>query len=142
MFSSTKPYVDVQLPTSSEPGSIVDAHITTSSDYCTSIPPAMMAANVGNENNFVLTDIGGVNDDSNIRTYPNPTTGKVCLDFMGKPYLDAEVIIVSFRGEKIQNMNTFNRNKIDIDLSYYPSGIYMAVIKDSDKVITKKIIKK
>ena len=118
-----------------EPGSTVDAYITTTSTYCGSLPPSIIA------NIDELEDNPFEEDDHGINIYPNPTTGQFNIDFMGNPYPDAEVYIISFRGEKIHKMNTQNNNKIVVDLSYLPEGIYLVVIKTANKIITKKIVK-
>ena len=127
-----------------EPGSYVDAHITATGNYCSN-PPPIMANNIDevedSSDAFKLTDIGGMEDDQIINIYPNPTTGQFKIDFMGNPYPDAEIYIISFRGQNMQNMNTQNRDIIDIDLSYLPNGIYLVVIKTADKVVTKRIVK-
>ena len=128
-----------------EPGTTVDAHITTSSTYCGMATRSMLAneieeLEVPKDETLVLTDIGEM-ENTQINIYPNPNKGQFKINFMGNPYLDAEVYIVSFRGQKIQNMNTMKRNEIDIDLSYYPNGIYMVVVQTADKIVTKRIVK-
>ncbi len=125
-----------------ESGTTVDAYITTTSTYCGMSTRSMLANDPEEleDETLVLTDIGEI-DDTQFNIYPNPNTGKFKIDFMGNPYPDAEVYIVSFRGQKMQNLNTLNRNEIDIDLSYYPNGIYLVVIKTADKVVTKRIVK-
>ena len=125
-----------------ESGTTVDAHITTTSTYCGMATRSMLANDPEEleDETLVLTDIGEI-DDTQFNIYPNPNTGKFKIDFMGNPYPDAEIYIVSFRGQKMQNMNTLNRNEIDIDLSYYPNGVYLVVIKTADKVVTKRIVK-
>jgi hypothetical protein len=128
-----------------EPGSAVDAHITTSSEYCTSLP-APMVANTDTDveesaDAEFLTDLTITEDDDFIRTYPNPTNGKLVVDFMGHPYLNAEVCLINFKGQQIQEVSIRDQNTIDLDLSYYPNGIYLVVIKTTEKVITRRVIK-
>ena len=125
-----------------EPGTTVDAHITTTSTYCGMATRSMLANDPEEpkKETFALTDIGEM-EDAQINIYPNPNKGQFKISFMGNPYLDAEVYIVSFRGQRIQNMNTMNRNEIDIDLSYYPNGVYLVVVQTADKVVTKRIVK-
>lgn len=129
-----------------EPGSLVDAHITTSNDFCGSLPGPIMA-NVNEESQDEMTEADFLADTEEfdagklIKTYPNPTQGQFVIDFMGSPYMNAEVYVISFRGQKMLNLNTQNRDKIDVDLSYLPNGLYLIVVKDADKVITKRIVK-
>ncbi len=116
-----------------ESGSTVEAYICTS--YCGSLPPSILT------NIDELEDNPFEKDEQGINIYPNPTTGQFNIDFMGNPYPDAEVYIISFRGQNIHKMNTQNRDKIVIDLSNLPDGIYLIVIKTADKIITKRIVK-
>ena len=118
-----------------ESGSTVDAHITLTSTYCGTLFPSILA------NIEELEDNPFEEVEHGINIYPNPTTGQFNIDFMGNPYPDAEVYIISFRGEKIHKMNTQNNNKIVVDLSYLPDGIYLVVIKTANKIITKRIVK-
>jgi surface protein len=127
-----------------EAGSTIDAHITSSSEYCTSLAP--MVANQNGEldessDALVLQDLLLIEEGNDIKMYPNPTNGKFCIYFLNHPYMDADIFLVDFKGQKVQKLNTQNRNKVDIDLSYLPQGIYIVVIKSVDKVITRKVVK-
>lgn len=119
-----------------EPGSTVDAHITTTSSYCGSLSPSMMTIIEEEEE-----DINLLNKNQNILIYPNPNTGKFSIDFLGNP-LTAEIYVVNFQGQLILKTNTMNQEKIEIDLSNLRNGVYIIIIKTSDDVFTKKVIKK
>lgn len=112
-------------------------HAYTSSDYCPDPPVAPGAAGI--PTSIHLQSALG-NHDFGI--YPNPTKGKINVDFLNNSYENADLFIVDSKGQRIKEMKTENKAKIDIDLSHLSNGTYFVVVRDADKVITKKFVKK
>lgn len=74
-----------------------------------------------------------------IIVYPNPASKNVYV-LMQKPNKNIEIELFDLNSVK-QNIETqtFNENKIKLDLSYIQSGFYFLRIKSEDKYITKKL---
>lgn len=123
-------------------GSYMHAFIT--SNYCPELPESIVTNQNGSlagNNNDISNDFQSILEESDIIIYPNPTNGKFSIDFLNHPYLNAEIFLFDLRGQKIQNLNSNNREKIDIDLTDLPKGNYIVVIKDFDNLIRRKIVK-
>ena len=78
--------------------------------------------------------------DSEIRIYPNPTTGRTTIDFRGKT-TTANIQVVNFQGRQMLQLECNNQNKVEFNISTLPSGMYIIVIKTQTQLITRKIIK-
>ncbi len=78
-----------------------------------------------------------------IKINPNPTTGKILIDFtkdsnFGKV---ADIKISDISGKVIYNNKyLISNNQLNIDLSEFGKGLYFIKIKNSESVITKKLI--
>ena len=83
--------------------------------------------------------------DNNILIYPNPTTGKVIINF-AKNLNFGKVInvgITDITGKVIcKKQFSINNNQLQLNLSEYGKGIYLLRTQSEDGVITKKIILK
>ena len=77
--------------------------------------------------------------DVNFSVYPNPTNGKIWIA-MDK-FFGSKISIENLNGQKIIS-STANANMVVIDLSSYPSGIYVMKLKTYTGVYSKKIIKR
>ncbi|MCF2517234.1 M43 family zinc metalloprotease [Dyadobacter sp. CY351] len=105
----------------------------------------------GNENDIFL-------DDINIRTVtinpnlkeagflvtPNPTSGKVSVQFYPRPEGLRSVSIYNVSGQKIAEQRIageVSSNVYDFDLTNYASGLYIVKAEFTDRVLTKKIVK-
>lgn len=80
--------------------------------------------------------------EHSLKIYPNPTTGDVIIDLtefsLSSP---KEIQILGIRGEVLQSLRTNNEFE-SIDLSLYPSGLYLVRINDFQKSQIGKIIRK
>lgn len=106
-----------------------------------------------NENNGWLTagngKIGhyfnplGINENiinELIRIYPNPTSGKFCID-LKEPKLKMEVEIYNVLGQKIYESSTHYPLPIyEIDFSSYTKGVYLIKINDGENSYSEKIM--
>jgi hypothetical protein len=93
-----------------------------------------------NENNNEKPAIEGIN------VYPNPFSGHLTIDCEKiNAQSTVDITITNLTGETVfrQTMNDIKYNpKLQIDLSMIKSGIYMALITDTNqKTISKRIIK-
>ena len=72
--------------------------------------------------------------------YPNPTRGKVQLDFND---MDGEltVQVFSIDGRVIENFSSINSNNLKVDLSYHPNGIYFFNVRSGQDYKTFKVLK-
>lgn len=78
---------------------------------------------------------------SDFKIYPNPTSGLVNLHLHNLVFETIEIFDVN--AKRILQINTKNKEFIEIDLSAYPTGTYLLRALQTDgQIITKKIIKK
>ncbi|MCT2562830.1 T9SS type A sorting domain-containing protein [Chryseobacterium herbae] len=81
------------------------------------------------------------NEIKQLKIYPNPTKDILNIDFNGKSFKTLEVY--SIDAKKIITLDISSKTAIEINLSQYPSGIYMVNLIDSNgKTYPSKIIKK
>jgi len=84
--------------------------------------------------------------ENNILVYPNPITdNSVFIKFNDANYgLRNEIELVSFEGRALMKMDvTPNEisDQIELNMSQYPSGIYILVLVNSNGKFTRKLIK-
>jgi hypothetical protein len=125
-------------------GSYSNAYITTTGDYCSQQPPMMAQTPMETEESLIADAKEMVFEEVDlqreINIYPNPTTGKFIIDFMGKE-TTANIVLMNFQGNQFCNTDCNNQATKEIDVEYLPSGVYVIVIKAEIQVITKKLIK-
>jgi hypothetical protein len=79
------------------------------------------------------------NDLSDIRVYPNPTTGQLRITNHESRIMNVEVFDLMGR-QFVSNLKSQTSNLL-MDLSNLPTGIYFIRIQTENNVITRKIIK-
>jgi hypothetical protein len=90
-------------------------------------------------NDFSLN--GEIIIDKKVKLYPNPTKDILNVDFNGSTFKILEVY--SIDAKKIITRDVLNLNAVDVNLSTYPSGIYMVNLIDlNGKIYPNKVIKK
>ncbi len=101
-------------------------------------------------NNAVITVDGVVGTEDftfdNFAVYPNPSNGTFNLTFKPASSANIEVALYDLRGraintytyDEVSAASTFNKQ---LDYGYIESGVYFLVVKNGDKVTTKKIVK-
>ena len=101
-------------------------------------------------NNAVITVDGVVGTEDftfdNFAVYPNPSNGTFNLTFKPASSDNIEVALYDLRGRAI---NTYTYDEVaasstfskQLDYGYIESGVYFLVVKNGDKVTTKKIVK-
>ena len=122
----------------SHSGSYGHAYITLTGDYCNQ---QSMVANT----DTLEIEPGNipeifVDNDPNVRIYPNPTIGHFTIDFMEKA-TTADILLLNYQGNQIYQIRCDNQLKMNIDISHLSGGMYIIVIKSQIQIITKKIIK-
>ena len=104
-----------------------------------------------NENNIYLDDISvySVSINTNLKTKgfmitPNPTNGKIAVQFYPNPAVVKGINIFSSTGERVasQRVNGAGSSSYSFDLSMFASGVYIVQVVLGDRVITQKVIKK
>lgn len=87
----------------------------------------------------VLCDPEGIEEISNEKSFdifPNPVSDKVHIDIVSGETLR----IFDVNGKQILK-KSINKHDLVIDLSHYPSGVYLFSIEDNGKIYTEKVIK-
>ncbi|MEH6763752.1 MAG: reprolysin-like metallopeptidase [Aequorivita antarctica] len=101
-------------------------------------------------NNAVITVTGTVGVEEftfeNFAVYPNPSNGTFNLTFKPASNDNIEVSLYDLRGriigqttfDDVSASNTFSKQ---LDYNYVESGMYFLVVKNGNKVTTKKVVK-
>lgn len=106
-------------------------------------PDSLTGYICGNNGLILKTTNGGVlsineNSDLNsVQIFPNPTSGKISLQF-GKSF-NYKLIVYNAIGEIV--LNKFLCGDSEIDLSKFTSGVYNLSIQTEKGTFTKKVIK-
>ncbi len=80
-----------------------------------------------------------INQQAEIKIYPNPSKGIFTIETLGiKDYINVSVF--SIQGKEIIKENIYNDNKIKLDLSNYPKGVYFIKLWNNDFVGVEKLI--
>ena len=119
-------------------GCSAHGYITLSGDYCSSLPPMIPVQGADTDN--ALNKPEWLTEDAEISIYPNPTKGKLTIDFMGKA-TTAEIALFNLQGNKILETKCIDQLKGEMDISMLRFGMYVVIIKTGDGVFTRKIIK-
>jgi subtilisin-like proprotein convertase family protein len=109
-----------------------------SDEYCT-LPASLLALEAEVENNPALDFNENLSDD--LRIFPNPTTGGFTIE-MGETFGSnkTSVSIYNLVGELIlTNENVLNQAEFNI--SEYPNGIYVVLIRNNENTEIRKLIK-
>jgi hypothetical protein len=78
-----------------------------------------------------------------INAYPNPSSGLVEISINELSEIDYKIEVFNLTGLIIQSISKRNtENKVQIDLSMYPSGLYFFKISSKNKLYFSSIIKK
>lgn len=86
---------------------------------------------------------GNFNSFSDAIVYPNPTQGKLTIDFLSKEKSNVSIFLYDMKGTLlISSSQKLHKgaNQIKLNLSKYPPGEYLLKIKDDNAVLVRKII--
>ena len=119
-----------------EPGGNMHGYITTTNEYCGSLPPAMVAVTTG-VNEFPESAPG-----TRFMIFPNPTTGKFTLvQKEGFSAEKVEVVIFGMHGEKLLSTVYPGTKEHEFVLQNLPVGLYFVRIVSGGYVETIKLIR-
>jgi hypothetical protein len=77
-----------------------------------------------------------------MKVYPNPTQGKILVDFMDAEGNNAILVrIYDNKGQKIQECQG-KESQMELDLSNYPAGVYIVELFVGEEHTTWRILKK
>lgn len=85
----------------------------------------------------VVTSVNKIDEQEFASVYPNPVSNELSIELQNN--LTAEITIRSLIGEKLYSIET-NENRITIDVSTLPKGIYYLSIRQNVSTQMKKII--
>jgi plastocyanin len=77
---------------------------------------------------------------SEVRIYPNPTTGIIYVVPGGTTSQILDVAILDFTGKILREETPNSGTAVNIDLSENPGGYYLVRVRTEDGTVTKKII--
>jgi hypothetical protein len=78
--------------------------------------------------------------DSNVKLYPNPTSGNLTL-IIGDGENNAEIVFLNALGQTVKQQSIFQRES-ELSLSGMPSGVYTAIVRSSGSTTVQRIVKK
>ncbi len=105
------------------------------------------------DNNNVIEDIEGTafkfdlgtGDELNqLELHPNPANDQVAVKIENESLGDVALSIMNVAGQTVfssQIQVTEGKETVNLDLSKYDSGVYFVVMKSSNVVVTKKLVK-
>ncbi|MFT7114286.1 MAG: hypothetical protein ACI8P7_001071, partial [Candidatus Azotimanducaceae bacterium] len=79
---------------------------------------------------------------SDVKVYPNPTTGLAFVEFNATQEMDVTVVVTDMTGAFMmakEVKTTFGNFKMEIDMNNYARGIYLVNVKSVEGMITKRI---
>lgn len=78
--------------------------------------------------------------EEELEVYPNPSNGMVNI-LLNKQFsgLAVKVKVMDVNGRLVKSVNTTGKNRIAIDLSEMPQGLYMITLTGNEYVYTKKV---
>ena len=78
----------------------------------------------------------------NMRVYPNPTQGKVCVELMDvSETTESFMKVYDSRGHKIYEKRG-NGSSMEVDISKYPAGYYIVELIVNEERTTWKVVKR
>lgn len=86
-----------------------------------------------------LTSNQIMEDDVDISIFPNPSCGKFTV--VANSEINS-LVITNTNGTGVYELTGKKSLRLDLDLSYFPSGVYSITINTSEKQIVKQIILK
>ncbi len=85
------------------------------------------------------TSINGINDVA-FNVYPNPSKGKINIDFGEERYNNVKVELISITGETLLVKEFYEYEKLSIDASDFSAGTFILRINADDKIMMQNII--
>jgi len=89
--------------------------------------------------NTLVTGIKNINNSSNIKIYPNPTTGSINIE-LEETKSNINLHLTNAIGQVILTKSYKSTNYINLEIDT-PKGLYLLQLESDGKIITKKIVK-
>jgi photosystem II stability/assembly factor-like uncharacterized protein len=87
------------------------------------------------------TAINEINTISTFSVYPNPSNGKYYVDFDLKETSQMELLVTNMLGEIILSKKVTTKfDRIELDLTHQPNGVYTITIISEKEVVTRKVV--
>jgi hypothetical protein len=93
----------------------------------TTLTVILMTGSVKNER-LTLLDI-----------YPNPSTGKFCIENINLSIDPAEILVMDLTGRVVYE-STLIAEKVEVDLTGQQKGMYFVRVKEGEEIVTRKLI--
>jgi hypothetical protein len=91
------------------------------------------------EVNSLPLRINNISVEKSLRVYPNPTTGRMTIDF-GKKYATTQVKITNIIGQLIWKDTVSNQQLLELQLEAI-AGIYIIEVHSEEGIFVERIIK-
>jgi hypothetical protein len=79
----------------------------------------------------------------NIRVYPNPVESMLTIGLEGfAPDYTVKIAVTDMNGREIMNLNSMGEEEIQVNVSYFSTGLYLIRMTQHDKVRTLRFVKK
>jgi hypothetical protein len=82
-----------------------------------------------------------IKNDYNLTIIPNPSNGIFNINFNAPENQNAQVHVLDLNGRIIQQLNANNTNTLTVDLSGFPSQVYLVRLVTDRNVIIRKVYK-
>ena len=80
-----------------------------------------------------------VDQNNEIKLYPNPSNGQFMLEWNGEEIDDAQIAILSITGQMVHQQKANASGQQEIDLSGIAKGLYLVQIKTEERIVSKKL---
>ena len=90
----------------------------------------------------VTTDVDAISNVSNLKMFPNPTSGNVfvALDLVEQAQVDIQVTTVTGQVVLNKTLGTTASNQVELETANLPTGVYMVQFAIGSEQLTKKLI--
>ncbi|BDS11650.1 T9SS type A sorting domain-containing protein [Aureispira anguillae] len=90
----------------------------------------------------IVLDVETINANTNISMYPNPSSGNVFVELNLVETNDVIISITNVTGQVVMThqLGQTNSNKVELETTSLPTGIYMVQFNVGSEQITKKLI--
>ena len=129
--------------TTVQPGGYMHGYITQNAEYCWSLAPSFVSTS-----DSVVSDISPASrvprpDSSWFRVYPNPTDGKITVEYIGNSQPGTiHVEIYGMKGERILSKEMTEVRKQEFSLEGRAEGIYLVRIVADEGMKTVRVLKR
>jgi PKD repeat protein len=89
--------------------------------------------------NVTLTGVEPIKSNSDLKVYPNPTTGNAFVSLNG--FGESEITITDLTGKVLYLKNNINSSKEELPTADFAKGIYLVRIKSDNQYKVVKLIK-